>query len=175
MWASPRSQPDLNTRFTDGKIILQALGRSIWLWKMQCGVSTGRTNGAKSAEANVWEVSECIDEYFKPEPGAAISPRCGLSEEEWDRVIGHAELALRSLDRRRPDFARPTLEDARDLANRLAGDGGFHVLLTGRGSRSPPSLKAFRDLVSQEFPTATLHEDRQTNMYVPLGTNVSNH
>jgi hypothetical protein len=29
--------------------------------------SINRTNGAKSAEANVWEVSECIDEYFKPE------------------------------------------------------------------------------------------------------------
>lgn len=131
--------------------------------------SINRTNGAKSAEANVWEVSECIDEYFKPEPGVAISPRCGLSEEEWDRVIGHAELALRSLDRRRPDFARPTLEDARDLTNRLGDHVGLHVLLTGRGSRSPPSLKAFRDLVSQEVPTATVHEDKQTNMYVLLG------
>jgi len=130
--------------------------------------SINRTNGAKS-EVNVWEVSECIDEYFKPEPSAAISPRCGLSEEEWERVIGHAELALRSLDRRRPGFARLTLIDALALTDRLADDVGLHVLLTGRGSRSPPSLQAFRDLVTQEFSIATFHEDKQTNMYVLLG------
>lgn len=126
--------------------------------------SINRTNGAKAAEANVWEVSECIDEYFKPEPAATISPRCGLSDEEWDRVIGHAELALRSLDRRRPELARPTLKDALDLTNRMAGDIGLHVLLTGRGLRSPPSLKALRELVCREFPIASVHEDKQTNM-----------
>ena len=132
--------------------------------------SINRTNGAKSVEANVYEVSECIDEYFKPEPEAAIAPRCGLSEEEWDRVIGHAEMALRSLDRRRPSLARPTIKDAHEASKRYAADIGPRVLLTGRGSLSPPTLIAFRDLVSQEFPTATLHEDKQNNMYVSFGS-----
>lgn len=129
-----------------------------------------RTNGAKSAEANVWEVSECIDEYFKPEPEAAISPRCGLSEDEWDTVMGRAQLANRSLDRRRPSSARPTLTDALALANRLADDNGLRILLTGRGSRSPTCLEAFQVLVSKEFSAATVHEDEERNMYVPLET-----
>lgn len=42
--------------------------------------SINRINGAKSSELNVWEVSECIDEYFKPEPEAEIAARFGLSE-----------------------------------------------------------------------------------------------
>jgi hypothetical protein len=49
--------------------------------------SINRANGAKFADMNVWEMSECIDEYFKPEPEAEISPRCGLSEHEWDTVM----------------------------------------------------------------------------------------
>ena len=128
-----------------------------------------RTNGAKSAEANVWEVSACIDEYFKPEPGVAMAPRCGLSQEEWDRVIGHAELTLRSLDRRRPDLARPTIKNALEVSNRSTNDIGPRVILTGGGSRGPTTLIAFRELISQDFPTATLHEDKQKNMYVLFG------
>jgi hypothetical protein len=105
--------------------------------------SINRANGAKSAEMNVWEVSECIDEYFKPVPEAEISPRCGLSEDEWDTVMGRADLANRSLDKRRPNLARPILTEALDLANRLANDFGLHVLLTGRGARSPTLQKVF--------------------------------
>jgi methionine aminopeptidase len=41
-----------------------------------------RANSAISAESNVWEISECIDEYYKPEPEAKISSRCGLTEDE---------------------------------------------------------------------------------------------
>ena len=51
-----------------------------------------RANGAMSAESNVWEISECIDEYFKPEPESEISPRCGLTEDEWETVMGRAYL-----------------------------------------------------------------------------------
>jgi hypothetical protein len=97
---------------------------------------------------NVWEVSECIDEYFKPEPEAEISPRCGLSEDEWDTVMGRADLANRSLDKRRPNLTRPILTEALDLDNRLANDSGLHVLLTGRRARSPTLQKAFQNLVS---------------------------
>lgn len=125
-----------------------------------------RANGTKSAEANVWEVSECIDEFFKPEPEAKISPRCGLSEGEWDEVMGHAALANRNLDRRRASLVRPILAEALNLAERLGDDIGFHVLLTGRGSRSPTLLKAFRNLIEQDFPTAILHEDKRSKMYV---------
>jgi hypothetical protein len=42
-----------------------------------------RANGAMSAESNVWEISECIDEYFKPEPESEISSRCGLTAPSW--------------------------------------------------------------------------------------------
>jgi hypothetical protein len=129
-----------------------------------------RANGAMSAESNVWEISECIDEYYKPEPEAKISSRCGLTEDEWETVMGRAELANRSLDRRRPNFARPTLTDADELAARFETDVGVHVLLTGRGSRSPTLLEAFRKLISQDFPAATVYEDKQTNMYVQTGT-----
>jgi hypothetical protein len=128
--------------------------------------SINRANGAKSADMNVWEVSECIDEYFKPEPEAEISPRCGLSEDEWDTVMGRADLANRSLDKRRPNLARPILTEALDLANRLANDFGLHVLLTGRGARSPTLQKAFQNLVSQDFTTAKLHDDKENHMYV---------
>jgi hypothetical protein len=44
--------------------------------------SIKRANGAKSTDMNVWEVSECIDEYFKPDLEAKISLRCGLSDDE---------------------------------------------------------------------------------------------
>jgi hypothetical protein len=128
-----------------------------------------RANGAMSAESNVWEISECIDEYYKPEPEAKISSRCGLTEDEWDTVMGRAELANRSLDRRRPNLARPTLTDADELAARFENDVGVHVLLTGRGSRSPTLLEAFRKLIGQDFPAATVYEDKQTNMYVQTG------
>ena len=70
----------------------------------------------------------------------------------------------RSLDRRRPNFARPTLTDADELAARFENDIGVHVLLTGRGSRSPTLLKAFRKLIGQDFPAATVYEDKQMNM-----------
>jgi hypothetical protein len=125
-----------------------------------------RANGAMSAESNVWEISECIDEYFKPEPESEISSRCGLTEDEWETVMGRAKLANHSLDRRRPNFARSTLKDADELAGRFENDIGVHALLTGRGSRSPTLLKAFRKLIGQDFPTATVYEDKQTNMYV---------
>jgi hypothetical protein len=128
--------------------------------------SINRANGAKSVDMNVREVSECIDEYFKPEPEAKISPRCGLSDDEWDMVMGRANMANRSLDRRRPNLARPTLMEALDLANGLANDVGFHVLLTGRGARSPTSQDAFQNLISQDFPMATLHDDEENHMYV---------
>jgi len=117
-------------------------------------------------EANVWEVSECIDEFFKPEPEAEISPRCGLSQSEWDEVMGHADLANRHLDRRRVNLTRPIIAEALKLANRLGEEVGLHVLLTGRGSRSPTLLKAFRNLIDEEFPAATLHEDKRSKMYV---------
>jgi hypothetical protein len=111
-------------------------------------------------------VSECIDECFKPEPEAEISPRCGLSDDEWDTVMGRADLANRSLDKRRPNLARPILTEALDLANRLANDFGLHVLLTGRGAGSPTLQKAFQNLVSQDFTMATLHDDEENHMYV---------
>ena len=111
-------------------------------------------------------MSECIDEYFKPEPEAKISPRCGLSDDEWDMVIGRADLANRSVDRRRPNLARPTLMEALDLAHHLANDVGFYVLLTGRRARSPTSQNAFQNLISQDFPIATLHDDEENHMYV---------
>jgi len=76
--------------------------------------SINRANGVKSADMNLWEMSECIDEYFKPELEAKISPRCGSSDDEWVMVMGRADLANRSLDRRRPNFARPTLMKALD-------------------------------------------------------------
>lgn len=128
-----------------------------------------RANGAMSAESNVWEISECIDEYFKPEPESEISPRCGLTEDEWETVMGRAKLANHSLDRRRPNFARSTLKDADELAGRFENDIEVHALLTGRGSRSPTLLKAFRKLIGQDFPAATVYEDKQTNMYVQTG------
>jgi hypothetical protein len=34
--------------------------------------SFGRANGVKSADMIVWKLSECIDEYLKPEPEAEI-------------------------------------------------------------------------------------------------------
>jgi hypothetical protein len=96
-----------------------------------------------SAESNVWEISKCIDGYYKPEPEAKISSRSGLIEDEWETVMGRAELANRSLDRRRHNLARPTLTDADELAACFENDIRVHVLLTGRGLRSPILLEAF--------------------------------
>jgi hypothetical protein len=86
------------------------------------------------------------------------------------RRIGHGyertDLANRSLDNRRPNLARPILTEALDLANRLANDFGLHVLLTGRGARSPTLQKALQNLVNQDFTIATLHDDKENHMYV---------
>lgn len=126
--------------------------------------SINRINGAKSSESNVWEVSECIDEYFKPEPEAEIAARFGLSDEEWKRVMGRANLANNSLDQRRTRTARPTLEVAQKSVRESEGEAGFYVLLTGRGSRSPTALKAFKKMISEDFPTAELRLDKETHM-----------
>jgi hypothetical protein len=106
--------------------------------------SINRANSAKSADMNVWDVSECIDEYFKPEPEAKISPRCGLSDDEWDMVIGRADLANRSLDQRRPNLARPTLMEALDLANHRC----IVRSSIARRIRSPPKKICYRDVTS---------------------------
>lgn len=68
--------------------------------------SINRINGAKSSEVNVWEVSVCIDAYFKPEPEAEIAARFGLSDEEANQVMVPANLANKSLDQRRTKTAR---------------------------------------------------------------------
>jgi hypothetical protein len=83
--------------------------------------------------------------------------------------MGRAKLANHSLDRRRPNFARSTLKDADKLAGRFENDIGVYALLTGRRSRSPTLLKAFRKLIGQDFPAVTVYEDKQTNMYVQIG------
>lgn len=121
-----------------------------------------------SAKSNVQEISECIDEYFKPEPESEISPRCRLIEDEQETVIGRAKLANHSLDRRRPNFARLILKDADKLTGRFENDIEVYALLTSRGLRSPTLLKAFRNLISQDFPVAIVYEDKQTNMYVQI-------
>jgi hypothetical protein len=90
--------------------------------------SINRANSAKSADMNVWDVSECIDEYFKPEPEAKISPRCGLSDDEWDMVIGRA----------------PTLMEALDLANHRC----IVRSSIARRIRSPPKKICYRDVTS---------------------------
>ena len=89
--------------------------------------------------------------------------------------MGRADLANRSVDRRRPNLARPTLMEALDLAHHLANDVGFYVLLTGHGARSPTSQNAFQNLISQDFPMATLHDDEENHMYVSckMGRNQS--
>jgi hypothetical protein len=71
--------------------------------------------------------------------------------------MGRADLANRSVDRRRPNLSRPTLMEALDLAHHLANDVGFHVLLTGRRARSPISQNAFQNqgvvrLIALQYP-----------------------
>lgn len=126
--------------------------------------SINRVNGAKSSELNVWEVSECIDEYFKPEPEAEIAARFGLSDEEWNQVMVRANLANNSLDQRRTKTARLMLEMALELVRNSEVEVGFYVVLTGRGSRSPTALRAFKKMISEDFPTAELRLDKESHM-----------
>lgn len=118
-----------------------------------------RANGTKSSETNVWEVSECIDELFKPEPETEISTRYGIPEDEWEQITESASTANRNLDQRRPDLSREILAEALAMAK-----PGFHVLLTGGGSRSPTLEKAFENVILKEFPVATLHKDEETHV-----------
>jgi hypothetical protein len=111
--------------------------------------SINRTNGAKFVDTNVWEVSEFIDDYFKPEPD---------TEAEWNMIMGRAKLANTALDRRRVELTRQILTQAKDRAS-----SGFQVLLTGRGSRSPTFRSAFKPLLDNDYPTATMHEDSETH------------
>jgi hypothetical protein len=120
--------------------------------------SINRTNGAKFVDTNVWEVSEFIDDYFKPEPDSKLMTRYGFTEDEWDMIMGRAKLANTALDRRRVELTRQILTQAKDRAS-----SGFQVLLTGRGSRSPTFRSAFKTLLKSDYPTATMHEDRETH------------
>jgi len=117
-----------------------------------------RANGAKYVDANVWEVSELIDDYFKPEPESEISARYGFAGGEWDVIMGHAKMANSALDRYRRELIRQTLTEASNMA-----ESGFQVLLTGRGSRSPTFQKTLKDLLDQDFPAATMQEDEETH------------
>lgn len=120
--------------------------------------SINRTNGAKFVDTNVWEVSEFIDDYFKPEPDSKLMTRYGFTEDEWDMIMGRTKLANTALDRRRVELTRQILTQAKDRAR-----SGFQVLLTGRGSRSPTFRSAFKTLLDSDYPTATMHEDRETH------------
>lgn len=120
--------------------------------------SINRTNGAKFVDMNVWEVSEFIDDYFKPEPDSKLSTRYGFTEAEWDMIIGRARLANSALDKRRVELIRQILTEAKDKVG-----SGFQVLLTGRGSRSPTFRNAFRNLLENGYPTASMHEDQETH------------
>lgn len=117
-----------------------------------------RANGAKYADANVWEVSEFIDDYFKPEPESKLSARYGFADGEWDIIMGRAKLMNHTLDRRRCEMIRQTLTGAANMA-----ETGFQVLLTGRGSRSPSFQKTLKNLLDQDFPVATIHEDEEAH------------
>ena len=120
--------------------------------------SINRTNGAKFVDTNVWEVSEFIDDYFKPEPDSKLVTRYGFTEAEWDMIIGRARLANSALDRRRVELTQQMLTEAQTKAR-----SGFHVLLTGRGSRSPTFRSAFGELLDDDYPTASMHEDQETH------------
>jgi hypothetical protein len=120
--------------------------------------SINRTNGAKFVDTNVWEVSEFIDDYFKPEPDSKLVTRYGFTEAEWNMIMGRAKLANTALDRRRVELTRQILTQAKDRAS-----SGFQVLLTGRGSRSPTFRSAFKPLLDNDYPTATMHEDSETH------------
>lgn len=120
--------------------------------------SINRTNGAKFVDMNVWEVSEFIDDYFKPEPDSKLTTRYGFTEAEWDMIMGRARLANSALDRRRVELTRQILTEAKDKAS-----SGFQVLLTGRGSRSPTFRNAFKTLLDDDYPTSSMHEDQETH------------
>lgn len=118
-----------------------------------------RANGTKFCEANVWEVSACFDELFKPNPETKIAARYGISEEEREQVTESASAANRNLDQRRPYLAREILAQALALAG-----SGFHVLLTGGGSRSPTFERSFKTVILEKFPVATVHMDEEAHL-----------
>lgn len=120
--------------------------------------SINRTNGAKFVDTNVWEVTEFIDDYFKPEPDSKLTTRYGFTEAEWNMIIGRARLANTALDKRRVELTRQILTEAKNKAN-----SGFQVLLTGRGSRSPTFRSAFKSLLDNDYPAATMHEDQESH------------
>lgn len=134
-----------------------------------------QTNGAISGDANVWEVSEFIDDYFKPEPETDSAPRFGFSQQEWDLIMDRAKTANAKLDIDRVEIVQQKLTDAVVKLTSAALTGApdtdnaeLRILLTGRGARSPTFQAALKNMVSQDFPSVSIHEDRDTHRWVAL-------
>lgn len=112
-----------------------------------------REEGNADIEAGVWEVSNFIDEYFKPEADATLSARLGYSERSWQRIISAASKSNVVLDRERVAIIRREIARAQESA-----EGEVHVLLTGRGARSATFVAALRHMVAAEYPLCRVHE-----------------
>lgn len=126
-----------------------------------------RVNGIADVEKNVWEVSDYIDEFFKPDADTSISSRAGYDGDEWESIIGCAGEANKQLDIDRVKLIQATLDEVTQ-----AGDSNVRILLTGRGTLSKTFLSSLQDMIDQRFPDVRIQDLELDNRYGPSAPNL---
>jgi len=105
------------------------------------------------SERGVWETSQFIDEFFKPDVESTFSARMGFSDAEWRRVMRVAREANDGLDQERVGLVVQEL-------NATDSDGtDVRILLTGRAALSKTFVEALETTVADEFPDVRLHQN----------------
>lgn len=111
-----------------------------------------RVNGSATIDQNTWEVSDYIDEFWKPEADMSISPRAGYEEHEWKSILQCAEQANSKLDSDRVKLIRNALNEALRLQR-----SSTRILLTGRGTLSKTFLSSLKSMLDDDFPGVEIH------------------
>lgn len=109
--------------------------------------------GEDDREKGVWETSQFIDEFFKPDVDMGFSPRMGYSNANWQRIMQIARRANDELDAGRIDLI------ARELDEMALEDKNVRILLTGRAARSKTFIRRTKAFLADKFPNVRLQQN----------------
>jgi hypothetical protein len=111
-----------------------------------------RVNGVANIEKNAWEISDYIDEFWKPEADMSISSRAGYEEDEWKSILQCADEANGKLNFDRTKLIHDALDEMLQLR-----DSSIRILLTGRGTLSKTFLSSLQNMLDRDFPDVKIH------------------
>jgi hypothetical protein len=110
------------------------------------------------AEKGVWETSQFIDEFFKPDVDTNFSPRMGFSDADWRRLMRAARKANDELDYERIDLIVQELI-MQELSVKSVDNTTLRLLLTGRAAYSKTFVARLTAAIAQDFPSVDIQQN----------------